>query len=73
MPRSDPSSSVNYRYLSEIELRDRLRVTHNSHRNTKKKLERLSIKIDQSVQKSGVELDPDSHSDILQVVAGGLY
>lgn len=66
--RSDPSSCVNYRYLSETELRERLRATHNLQRNTQKKLERLKAKIVQSVEKNGVDLDADSHDDILKMV-----
>ena len=48
-PRSDPSSCVNYRYLSETELRERLRATHKLQQNTQKKLERLKGKVAQSV------------------------
>ena len=68
IPRSTPGSSVNYRYLSESELRERLRATHDLQRNTQKKLERLKTKITQSVEKSGVELDAPSHGDLVRVV-----
>ena len=67
-PRSDPTSSVNYRYLSETELRKRLHATRNLQRNTQKKLQRLKAKIAQSVEKNGVHLDADSHDDVLKMV-----
>ena len=67
-PRSNPSSCVNYRYLSEAEVRDRLRATHNLQRNTKKKLERFRARITKSVQKDGVVLHANSHSDILKMM-----
>lgn len=67
-PRSDPNSCVNYRYLSESELRERLRATHDLQRNTQKKLERLKAKIVRLVKKNGVDLDADSHDDILKMV-----
>ena len=67
-PRSDPNSCVNYRYLSESELRERLRATHDLQWNTQKKLERLKAEIVQSVEKNGVDLDTDSHGDILKMV-----
>ena len=67
-PRSDPSSSVNYRYLSEAELKDRLRAMHDLQRNTQKKLERLKTKIAKSVERTGVNLDENSHNDLVKVV-----
>ena len=64
---SHPSSSANYRFLSKDELTDRLRATHNLQRNTFKKLERLKAKVVESIETSGVDVDEDTHSDLLKV------
>ena len=65
---SYPSSSANYRFLSKDELKDRLRATHTLQRNTHKKLERLRAKIVESVEKSGVDVDEETHDDLLNIV-----
>ena len=65
---SQPSSSTNYRFLSKDELKDRLRATHTLQRNTHKKLERLRDKIVVSVEKNGVDIDEETHNDLLKVV-----
>ena len=65
---SQPSSSRNYRFLSKDELKDRLRATHTLQRNTHKKLERLRDKIVVSVEKNGVDIDEETHNDLLKVV-----
>lgn len=66
--RSHPSSSTNYRFLSKDELKDRLSATHTLQRSTHKKLERLKEKIVESLEKNGVDVDEETHDDLLKVM-----
>ena len=63
-PRSHPSSRVNYRFLSNDELKERLHEVHTLQRNTAKKLQWLQVKIAASVEKEVVDLDETSYADI---------
>ena len=59
---------MSYRYLSKEDLKDRLHATHLLQRNTSKQLKRIKSKIAKSVDIDGVDLDIDSHNDILKIV-----
>ena len=65
---SDPSSSTKYLFLSKNELKDRLRAIHTLQYNTHKKLERLKEKFVESLEKNGVDVDEETHDDLLKVM-----
>ena len=66
--RSDPSGSTNYQFLSKSKLKDRLRAIHTLQCNTHKKLERLKEKFVESREKNGVDVDEETHDDLLNVM-----
>lgn len=67
-PRCDPSSRVNYRFLSKNELQDRLHEVHSLQHNTSRKLQRLQARIAASTEKDGVDLDETSHADVTAIM-----
>ena len=66
---ASPESHGNYRYLRDGEKDSRLHNTHSLYRNTKSKLDRLRVKIAQVTSDSGVQLDEETHADMVSMMA----
>ncbi len=65
---ASPSSHANYRYLKDAEKDSRLHNLHSLYRNTKSKLDRLRLKIGQATSESGVQLDEETHDDMVSMM-----
>ena len=63
-----PSSHTNYRYLNVVEKDQRLHNMHSLYRSTKAKLDRIRVKIAQATSCSGVQLDCETHHDMVNLL-----
>ena len=66
--RTAPNSHTNCRYLSTPEKSRRLSRLHTSARNDRKRSLRIKAHLAAVTEKSGVVVDPDTHSDIVSVM-----
>jgi len=66
--RTDPTSHVNYRFLSTPEKKGRLQRLHQLHRFDQQKISRLRAALDLAVEQRGVVVDEDLHQDLRQIV-----
>lgn len=63
-----PSSHANYRYLQDNEKHQRLRNMHSLYQNVKGKFNRLQVKIAKATSDSGIELDREMHTDMVDIM-----
>ena len=63
-----PSSSVNYRYLSMPQLVCRLQNIHHENRLVSKHCRRLMQKLEEDCQRRGVEVDGATHEGLMEIV-----
>ena len=61
-------SHVNYRYLTTPEKDQRLRELHSSQARTKARLTRLSLKLQEAVESTGVLVNDVVHDDLKQIL-----
>ena len=65
---TEPSSHVNYRFLTPAEKGVRLQKLHDQKKKTEQKLKRLSAKLALRIEEEGVHLDEGTHSDLLDMM-----
>lgn len=65
--KTAPNSRVNYRYLSSPEKVDKIQRLHTLQKHTKQQLERVSARLSQSIQESGIEVDDATHADLIAI------
>ena len=65
---SDASSHTNYRYLHTPEMLSRMRNLQHEKRLAEKKVDRLSSKVAELIERDGIILDEKLSSDLLQTV-----
>ena len=66
--RTAPSSHVNHRYLSRLELIDRLGNEHHERRLVSKQYQWLKARIKDISEKTGVSVDPELHEGLKEIV-----
>ena len=63
-----PSSSVNYRYLSMPQLVSRLQSIHHDNRLLNKQCKRLTQKLEEDCRQRGVDVDDTTHEGLMDIV-----
>ena len=66
--RTDPTSHVNYRFLSTPKKEGRLQRLHQLRRFDQHKISRLRAALDHAIEKRGVVVDEDLHQDQKQII-----
>ena len=64
LQRTDPSSHINYRFLTTAEKSQRLQRLHHQHRLTLKKLSRLQEKLRDVIDQQAIPVDEDTDGDV---------
>ena len=65
---SNPSSHINYRFMTTPERNDRIRRLHDQVRVKDKSLQMMRKQASRMIQNSGINLDADLHHDLLSVM-----
>ena len=68
MPSSDIHSHANYRFLSTPEMAVRMQSLHKEKKTLSLKVKRLEQKVAKAVEKSSVQLDEVTSSDIESIM-----
>ena len=66
--RTDPSSHVSYQCLTEEEKTERMRNLHKKLRQTQKQRDRLKVKLEEAVERQGVQVDADTNDDLCSII-----
>ena len=66
--RTDPTSHVNYRFLTSPEKEERLQRFHHMHRIDQQKIARLQAALNVAVKGRGVVVDEDLHQDLKRII-----
>ena len=65
---SNPSSHINYRFMTTPERNDRICTLHDQVRVKEKSLQLMHKQASRMIQNSGINLDADLHHDLLSVM-----
>ncbi len=65
---SDPSSHVNFRYLSSPQKVNRLQKLHKSVRVSNQRVERLKTRLASVIEKRGIQVESDLHEDLTNIM-----
>ena len=68
--KTAPTSHVNYRYLTQTELIERMQQQHRLFRLTSRQLARLKCKVEEDCEQRGVTLDEEAHEDLCAILKG---
>lgn len=66
---TEPSSHVNYRFLSDHEKMERLKSLHREGKTLKQRVKRITKRLEEILETHGSTLDEELHSDMKSIMA----